>query len=1270
VSLSTVKNIKTQRDNIRKQWEEREDAKIQTKEDKKDSREKEREGRKKQEDISIEIKVRGDTAQIKALLNVINRLIPPPARRYTANFHPGEEKKGKLVRFQEDNDCPEERRPITRKSRSVLKKVKTTNDYCDHLRFTYPFYGKTSNGYGCCYGATFKPVDVNECPQGECKEDEYCGPGCKCDSGGTCQKISQEFHHIGELVIKTIKKPLTDEQGNLLSPSQLTELFAPYLQASEDTRIEREANERLMGRGSEDECLIRCSRHANMNFADLTLPSPICPMMQDGEEPKFDACIPTDAIADQIELYDIKYEAQALFNKTLADAASVEAVTEWRLEPSVLDLLEEANTEYLGSPGSLPISSRGDASRDVFETTQSPVEFGLRYDDELVMGGPPMTPIQMAAPTGLPERENYKNREMYQNDLILNVLIAYFVERIVRTSLPESEINAIKKALGEKEANETWRTRLNMVILAMLLLDLPSTYSSWRSRSVFVGKPSDSAIDKAYETLNLQKGATQKDVVKAYRRLTLKYHPDKNRDLTKEELKETVRIFNEIVAARELLVNQFYKYPEDVAGFDPKPAEETVESLEITPARRQISALSFPGKNAEAILALNTQNLAAQAFDAGKISNQREEQEQIEELAKDALAGWKAITKKELDAKGRERLVQYWKNLFFPSKIFLGQAFEAGALQAANDAEEHIQRKEQREIAKEREKLINNWPANEIYLTLQETANANILDYLMEMDNIDDNEKMEIIKAIVVAANENNNVMIMQSLKNKLSLQKGKYLNYFFTLPPITGLAGVKSINILENPKNGQRIYVIGEEHNPETPEESVNQSGVVTLVRWLENLAKYSSTPFTGYFENALVDVTSYKGHTNVLRRDDFPVRPEQSLPEEEGYKTLFSTNPSTSYNLNALQRLMNRVLRNNPWVKGLMSFGQMRYVSVDSRFTISKYSRLNNPRESGFPARTFSAAPETESFEVWEMVKTVYTQDDFCKNPASWWEDNKNEEDVEILDYLANISNERKHKMTQFLDTVIYEDLGQSLFKYSPWFRDRLLSKDQKESIIEYLSRSKRFDRDMKPFGKTASFYDILEAILLSDAFTEWQSSFRGKGLDRLDVQGCTQVDNFKNMIERVLKEGGLHLRGGTAQWTTNFTDFFWRYENRAAFKDDWINKRGDFCVWLAEYKILDAYYFVKFFQDNPQTSIFFGGDAHAKNSVKFFKTQGYKILKGENNAISPIILGKEWMTDYFLGNPKFDEWWKKIVNQTKDKDFGVLEEYIGREYIDSKN
>ena len=63
-----------------------------------------------------------------------------------------EGKKGKHVHFQNDNDCPEEQRPITRKFTQIFNdKIEREQNFCNHLRPTSPFYGKTPKGYGCCY---------------------------------------------------------------------------------------------------------------------------------------------------------------------------------------------------------------------------------------------------------------------------------------------------------------------------------------------------------------------------------------------------------------------------------------------------------------------------------------------------------------------------------------------------------------------------------------------------------------------------------------------------------------------------------------------------------------------------------------------------------------------------------------------------------------------------------------------------------------------------------------------------------------------------------------------------------------------------------------------------------------------------------------------------------------------------------------------------------------------------------------------------------------
>lgn len=65
-----------------------------------------------------------------------------------------------------------------------------------------------------------------------------------------------------------------------------------------------------------------------------------------------------------------------------------------------------------------------------------------------------------------------------------------------------------------------------------------------------------------YKTLGIQKGATEEDIKKAYRKLALKYHPDKNKAAGAEEK------FKEIAEAYEVLSDKkkrdvYDRYGED-----------------------------------------------------------------------------------------------------------------------------------------------------------------------------------------------------------------------------------------------------------------------------------------------------------------------------------------------------------------------------------------------------------------------------------------------------------------------------------------------------------------------------------------------------------------------------------------------------------------------------------------------------------------------------------------------------------------------------------
>lgn len=71
--------------------------------------------------------------------------------------------------------------------------------------------------------------------------------------------------------------------------------------------------------------------------------------------------------------------------------------------------------------------------------------------------------------------------------------------------------------------------------------------------SMVVPRDEASPREKALRVLGLPAGATEEEIKTAYRNLSLKYHPDRNRDKSLEEQNMVEQRFREIVAAKQLL---------------------------------------------------------------------------------------------------------------------------------------------------------------------------------------------------------------------------------------------------------------------------------------------------------------------------------------------------------------------------------------------------------------------------------------------------------------------------------------------------------------------------------------------------------------------------------------------------------------------------------------------------------------------------------------------------------------------------------------------
>jgi DnaJ homolog subfamily C member 17 len=77
-----------------------------------------------------------------------------------------------------------------------------------------------------------------------------------------------------------------------------------------------------------------------------------------------------------------------------------------------------------------------------------------------------------------------------------------------------------------------------------------------------------------YDVLGIEHGATEAEITKAYRRLALKLHPDKQRNLSPREAEEVAKKFHQIKEARNFLLDA--EHQEDRRQYDVKRASDKV----------------------------------------------------------------------------------------------------------------------------------------------------------------------------------------------------------------------------------------------------------------------------------------------------------------------------------------------------------------------------------------------------------------------------------------------------------------------------------------------------------------------------------------------------------------------------------------------------------------------------------------------------------------------------------------------------------------------
>ena len=98
-----------------------------------------------------------------------------------------------------------------------------------------------------------------------------------------------------------------------------------------------------------------------------------------------------------------------------------------------------------------------------------------------------------------------------------------------------------------------------------------------------------------YKTLGIEKNATSEDIKKAYRKLALQYHPDKNKgDKIAEEKFKAVNEANSVLIDPEKrkLYDQYGEQWEQVQGGHDAPAHVDLVGQELPTQKQQLRSVS------------------------------------------------------------------------------------------------------------------------------------------------------------------------------------------------------------------------------------------------------------------------------------------------------------------------------------------------------------------------------------------------------------------------------------------------------------------------------------------------------------------------------------------------------------------------------------------------------------------------------------------------------------------------------------------------------